>query len=114
MLGSLELHCNGKLAVMSILTTDFEHTGAGVDETEDLVSEAMRLGSVEAVVLLVEQSDCVRASLRSRRGLDIAGIARRFGGGGHAQAAGCRGNEPIAAFKKRLIEAFGETLFAVE
>lgn len=110
MLESLELHCDEKLAVMTIRAKDFAETGARADEIENLVNEAMRLSSVVAAALLVEQADCVHASLRSREAIDVAQIARRFGGGGHARAAGCRSSDNLDAFKQQLIEACAEAL----
>lgn len=112
MLGSIELHCAGRLAVMALLADDFADTGARRDETENLVSEAFRVGSVEAAVLFVQEPEGVRASLRSRGAIDVASVAQRFGGGGHPQAAGCRGNEAIEDFKRRLIAACRQALEA--
>ena len=109
-LESLELHAGGKVATMAVRRADFEQTGARSDETEDLVNEAMRIGGVEAAVLLVDSGDCVRASLRSRGGVDVAAVARRFGGGGHRRAAGLRGSEDLDTLKRRLIEALAEAL----
>ena len=109
-LGSLELHCNGQLAVMTIRAEDFAETGARPDETENMVNEALRIGTVEAVVLVTDNGDCTRASLRSRDRLDVSQIARRFGGGGHARAAGLRVVEDIDVLKGRLISACSKVL----
>ncbi|MFW6133123.1 MAG: DHH family phosphoesterase [Planctomycetota bacterium] len=104
-LEGLQFYADGRLAVMTIRSSDFEQTGARPDETENFVNEAMRLGSVDTAVTLVENSECVRVSLRSRGSVDVAQIAQRFGGGGHSRAAGLRRNEPIDALASRLIEA---------
>ncbi len=109
-LDGLELHCDGALAVMTIRKTDFEQTGAREDETENLVNEALRIGAVETAIILVENSDCVRASLRSRDAIDVAAIAKEFGGGGHQRAAGLRRDEKIDALKQRLVERCCEAL----
>ncbi|MFB3893788.1 MAG: bifunctional oligoribonuclease/PAP phosphatase NrnA [Phycisphaerae bacterium] len=106
MLASLELHRGGRLAVMAIRRADFAASGAFQDETENLVNEALRIGSVEASVLLVETDGPLRASLRSRETIDVAAVAAQFGGGGHARAAGVRVSEGLDAFKVRLIAAF--------
>jgi phosphoesterase RecJ-like protein len=52
----------------------------------------------------------VRVNLRSRDDVDVAAIARRFGGGGHARAAGLQSDEDLDRLKKRLIDACGESL----
>ena len=110
MLASLELHRGGKLAVMTIRAQDFAETKARPDETENLVNEAMRVASVELAVLLVEREDVIRASLRSRSEIDVSRIAERFGGGGHARAAGCRDRGDFERFKSRLVRACREAL----
>ncbi|MFN1222341.1 DHH family phosphoesterase, partial [Enterococcus faecium] len=42
-------------------------------------------------------------SLRSRRGYDIAAVARVFGGGGHENAAGATFEEPIQTVVEKVI-----------
>ncbi len=104
-LGSMELFNDGKLAVMSLYKSDFEDIGARLDETENLINEAMRIASVEVAVMLVENPDQIRVSLRSRKDVDVAGIAASFGGGGHARAAGLRAQEPLDTLKAKVIQA---------
>jgi len=113
-LQSLELHCSERLAAMTIRKADFEATGTRGDETENLVNEALRVASVEMAILLVENPDTVRVSLRSRDAVDVSAIARGFGGGGHRRAAGLRADEDIDQLKARLIEACTEALIAAE
>ncbi len=110
MLSSLELHCEGKLAVMTIRKADFEATGARPEETENLINEALRVSSVEVAVLLTELDGLCRVSLRSRRRLDVAGLAQRFGGGGHVRAAGARISDSLEAVKRQVLAAVTEAL----
>jgi phosphoesterase RecJ-like protein len=114
MLESLELSCQGRLAMLSIRREDFEATGAWPEETENLVNEALRLETVDTAVLLVENGEMIRVSLRSRDLVDVSQIARRFGGGGHARAAGLRSTEPLDPLKERLREACAEALACAE
>ncbi|MBS3734215.1 MAG: DHH family phosphoesterase [Phycisphaerae bacterium] len=104
-LAGLRLYAGGRLAVMVIRDADFAATGARADETENFVNEAMRLGSVDTAVTLVENGACVRVSLRSRGAIDVSEIAQRFGGGGHSRAAGLRQHDPIDQLASQLIEA---------
>jgi phosphoesterase RecJ-like protein len=91
MLEALELHVDGKLAVMTLRPADFEAAGADHTMTEDLAHEATRLGCVEVVVLFTEGPDGeIRVNFRSKRLLDVSQLATRFGGGGHPRAAGAR------------------------
>jgi len=111
-LAGLELHCDGRLAAMTIRKADFAATGARADETENLVNESLRLAGVETAILLVENSDCVRVSLRSRDEVDVAAVARSFGGGGHPRAAGLRLDRDLDTLKHQLIAACTEALSA--
>ncbi|MCJ7544425.1 MAG: DHHA1 domain-containing protein [Phycisphaerae bacterium] len=110
MLGSLEMHCGGLLAVMTIRKADFDASGTRPDETENLINEALRIGSVEAVILLTELDGLCRVSLRSRTRLDVAQIAKSLGGGGHTRAAGVRISGSLEAVKPRVLAALTEAL----
>lgn len=110
MLASLEMHCDGLLAVMTLRETDFAETRARPEETENLINEALRIGSVEAVVLLTEMEGMCRVSLRSRSRLDVAAVAQALGGGGHTRAAGVRISESIDAAKPRVLAAVTDAL----
>ena len=108
-LASLELPAAGAIATMKLRLADFAETGARQDETENIVNEPLRMGCVEVSMLLVQTPDnggrCVRVSLRSRGGVDIAAIARRFGGGGHVRAAGLRADGEVDALAAKLVKA---------
>jgi phosphoesterase RecJ-like protein len=43
--------------------------------------------------------------MRSKGSIDVAGVGRVFGGGGHRKAAGCVIEGAMDDVKKRLIEA---------
>ena len=109
-LASLRLHADGRIATMSLRGSDFAETGARLDETENFVNEALRMGCVEVALLLVENPDCTRVSLRSRGAVDVSRVARAFGGGGHARAAGLRRTEDVDTLSRRLVDACAEAL----
>ncbi len=89
MLDSLELHLNGRYATMQITQQDFARTGAAYHDTENLINESHRIGTVRASALFIELKDGrIRCSLRSRGGPDVSQIAAKFSGGGHTMAAG--------------------------
>ena len=104
-LDSMELHAHGRLAVVCLRQEDFAATGAAEDESEDFASEPLRIASVEVACTLIWQDDgVIRVSLRSRRTVDVAAIARQCNGGGHVRAAGCRSNQDIDTVKRQMIE----------
>jgi len=106
-LAGIELHCDGRFAVMQITCDMLRRTGAQRSHIENIVNECHQIGSVIAAVLLVEQDDgTTRCSLRSRADIDVNAIARQFGGGGHARAAGATLAEPLGQATEKLIAAF--------
>ena len=107
LLENMEFCFDSQLAVMVLRSGDFDETGALRSETENMVNEALRIGTVESAILLVEERDQVRVSLRSRDQVDVAALAGQFGGGGHRRAAGLRSSMPIDVLKAQLIAAWG-------
>jgi len=89
MLNTLELHFDGRFATQYILDKDFTETGSNHYDTENLIDECQRVGTVQAAALFVELPDSrIRCSLRSKGPLDVRKIAQKFDGGGHTMAAG--------------------------
>jgi phosphoesterase RecJ-like protein len=46
-----------------------------------------------------------KASMRGKGSVDLAAVARSFGGGGHKNAAGCTIEGPLKQSLRTLIEA---------
>jgi phosphoesterase RecJ-like protein len=91
-MSSFELLADGRLAVIQLTREALARCGATHQMTEDLINEPQKMGTVMACIQLVEPPDDgpIRVSLRSKREIDVAQIAKQFGGGGHARAAGVR------------------------
>jgi len=114
-LASLEVVAGGRAAVMTLRAADFSESGARPEETERFVDIPQVVGDIEVVVLVVEAKGgrLTRLSFRSKPGpdaIDVNRLASRFGGGGHARAAGAKVEGPIADVAPRLREALEETL----
>jgi len=109
-LGSLELHAEGRVAAMAVRLEDFAATGARGEETENLINEALRIATVEVALLFTQNAEGTRVSLRSRQVVDVANVAEGFGGGGHPRAAGLRLDEGVDAAKDRIIRACCQAL----
>ena len=107
LLQNMEFYFDSQLAIMVLRSADFDETGGLRSETENMVNEALRIGSVESAILLVEDVHQVRVSLRSRDQVDVAELAGQFGGGGHRRAAGLRCATEIDELKTQLITAWG-------
>jgi phosphoesterase RecJ-like protein len=91
---------------------DFKNTGAKFEDTENLIDQCRRIGSVVVAALFVELKDGrIRCSLRSREGIDVCKIARQFDGGGHTSAAGAFLPGPLDNAKKLILDAVKSKLF---
>jgi len=111
MLERLELHLDGRYAVQHLLQEDFVRTGTTHQDTENLINECHRIGSVLVSTLLVELDDGrVRCSLRSRGAVDVSEIATKYGGGGHKMAAGTFLPGPIEHAKQLILDEVVERL----
>jgi len=71
---------------------DFTRSGADSDETEGLIDHIRDIEPVVVACVFEEiEPELTRISLRSKnRHLNMSDIAKQFGGGGHAAAAGAR------------------------
>jgi phosphoesterase RecJ-like protein len=106
LLAKMRIECDARLATASLDVEDFLETEAGEEHTEGLVNELLAIRTVRiAAVIREPKPGKVRASLRSRGEVDVAEVARRFGGGGHRNAAGCTFDEPLEMAERRLVEA---------
>lgn len=81
---------DGRVIYVVVTPRMLEETGAKEEDLEGLSSYLATVrGDVKVAAVLKEREDgATRVSFRSQPGTDVATIARRFGGGGHPQAAG--------------------------
>ncbi len=75
------------IAGIVLTQKDFEETGATDFDTEGFAGLARSVEGVEAAFYL-QETDKLKVSLRSKQYVNVAEVALRFGGGGHARAAG--------------------------
>lgn len=111
-LSGMELCCEERLAMLAVERGVIDRLGARMSDTEDMINEPLRIGSVVASVLLIEQDDgVVRASFRSKApadgeipDIDVAAIAQSLGGGGHRRAAGARVAGTLGEVRTRIVD----------
>lgn len=134
-LDSLELVASGRAAIMSLRASDFAETGAVLEETERFVDIPQSVADVQVVALVTEPPGCdaywresdqpdpqerrsanrcaTRISFRSKPGEDavnVANLAKLFGGGGHARAAGAKADIPLDQLLPKLRQTLEEAL----
>ncbi|OUM98752.1 MAG: exopolyphosphatase [Paenibacillaceae bacterium ZCTH02-B3] len=100
----LSLTPDRKIAWLWVTEQDLRETGAGNEHLEGLVTYPRNLEGVEVGILFKQMGEgAVKVSLRSAGTVDVARVARAFGGGGHVRAAGCRLEAPLSEAIDRLV-----------
>lgn len=88
-LGNLELHEDGRIAVIRIDRDMLARTGTDQGGTDGLIEFARRIRGVQVAISVREdQPGEMKFSLRSTGDVDIQQVAAALGGGGHKNAAG--------------------------
>ena len=89
MLRTLEVHAEGRVATAWLTQEMIDRAGAGPGDSEGLIDYPRSIAGVETVAMFRQlENGNFKVSLRSRGEVDVERIARRFGGGGHKNAAG--------------------------
>lgn len=111
-LASLSMELGGRVCIGTLKAGVFAETGTTAEDTEGLVDFARCVDGVDVGVLIEEKPDGgFKASLRAKDRLcrlDL--VAGKFGGGGHACAAGLNQKTGSAGFRRHLLEALSERL----
>ncbi|HMY58112.1 MAG TPA: DHHA1 domain-containing protein [Pseudomonadota bacterium] len=117
-LPTLERHCGGKLALLSLTDQMLRDAQATMDDVLKLVNYARALRGVWVGGQITVSDDRMYVSLRGKGEVHVGQLAARFGGGGHHNAAGCTiaFDDPkdvptsLAKAKARLIAACEEVM----
>ena len=96
---------HGEAIIATVDNDDYERTGGSELDSKEAIDNLRTVAGVDVVAHLREVSGGTKGSLRSER-MDVAEIARSFGGGGHRLAAGytVHGKRPEEA-KEELLKA---------
>jgi len=112
LLSGVRLSEDGRVAWLAV------PPGSASDEfmvAEDLVTYPRSIEGVDVAVLLRQEGDgSIKASLRGKGKVPVNRIARRFGGGGHDNAAGCTLPGPLEAATETLLSAVRQALDGTE
>jgi phosphoesterase RecJ-like protein len=110
-LSRLEVADEGRVALTYVQRDDYQTTGANPPDTEDLVNFTRAIVGVEVGIFFMEQPrGGVKVSLRSRSRVDVAAVAKSFGGGGHRQASGAIVEGSLAEVRTRVLAAVHRAL----
>jgi phosphoesterase RecJ-like protein len=94
----------GEVLISTVDNADYARTGATELDSKEAIDQLRSVEGVDVVAHLREVPEGTKGSLRSET-VDVAEIARLFGGGGHRLAAGYtrRGVRPLEA-KEELLD----------
>lgn len=88
-LETMELFSEGRGAVACLTDEALKELSASPDDGEGAVEMLRDIKGVELAAFLKEKEEGVRVSMRAKSRGGVSEIASKFGGGGHAKAAGC-------------------------
>lgn len=110
-LQDLRFFLDGKVALLSLTQSLLDQCGASADDTDGLVDIARSVEGVEIAVFIRQFQDKWKASLRSKSGnVSVNDVAAKFGGGGHAAAAGCTLMGSLKEVEEKILTAIKEVL----
>ncbi len=85
------LVAEGRIAYSSLTHREITEAGCTADDIDDQVSIPRALKGIRLAFLFSEgEPGVIRVNLRGEGRVSVLEVARRFGGGGHAQSAGIR------------------------
>lgn len=108
-LSHMESCLDGKVNII-FLPREIMTSSAAVDLDELAnYSSSVRGGEVGIFIREMPEGD-IKISFRSKGKVDVNRIARKFGGGGHIHAAGCRVAESHPVIKRKILDEVSEQL----
>lgn len=110
-LSTLTFLKDDRVTCMTLTANDFIECGALPEHADTIVNFGLDIPGVQAAVLLREAPTGIKVSLRAFPPAKVSDVAQRFGGGGHALAAGCSLNQmTLSEAKDALCAAMVEAL----
>lgn len=108
---SMRFYEHERVAVITVTQEMFQLTGSNAQETEGLAPLTRQIEGVEIGITIQERPDgTCKASIRTFESVNAAELAACFGGGGHAQAAGCRFDCDVKEARRLLVDKCREML----
>lgn len=105
-LGRLESELDGRLTWSALYGSDYDASGASVEDTEGLSDLLSQSASAELMLLFRDMGERTKISVRTRAGgPDATVLTGLFGGGGHARASGATLPRPIGEAIPLVLEA---------
>lgn len=104
-INSIELHEDGKIAIITVTKKMIADSAAIEEDTEGVINYARNIKGVEIAALFKEKAESeTKVSLRSKSYANVAEVASKHNGGGHKNAAGCTINANPEDAKKLIFD----------
>lgn len=111
---TMEYFHGDRVAVVAITQQMIRETGATEDDLDGISSIPRQIEGVLVGVTVREKTDGgYKISLRAQQPVNASEICAKFGGGGHAGAAGCTFNTSLEEAKMQMVRAVDEYLNAI-
>jgi phosphoesterase RecJ-like protein len=108
-LETLSLDMDRKVGSLTVTNEMLQETGASMDYTDGFVDIPRAVQGIEIAALYTQMNgNGFKISLRSKGKVNVEKIAKKFGGGGHINAAACRIEGDIDSIKSKIMEAIKE------
>jgi bifunctional oligoribonuclease and PAP phosphatase NrnA len=104
-LSAMRIDRTGRIAIVYVDHAMARAAGGSYEDTEGLVNLPLTVKEIEAVAFFKQEKEReYRVSLRSKGTIDVAAVAKDFGGGGHKNAAGCTVRGAIDDLQQAIVE----------
>jgi len=108
---NVQIHSAGRIAEVLVRRDMYARHLAKPEDTEGLVERAREIGGVLVAILIREEGELWKVSLRGKdERLDLSTLAGQFGGGGHKLAAAFRWRKSLDELRPALLAAVNEQL----
>lgn len=107
---NIKLELDKKLCIMELTEDLLKEFNLQESDTSDIVNIGTKIDTVEVTVLIKENHDLTKVSLRSKHKVDVRKIAEVFSGGGHIKAAGFSTVKSLDEIKNILINEIEKEL----
>jgi len=108
-LETLTLDMGTRTASLTVTRKHLQDAGASIEHTDGFIDIPRTVKGIDIAMLYTQMGEKqFKLSLRSKGKVNVEKIARKFGGGGHVNAAACRIDGNINEIKQRVLEAVKE------
>mgnify|MGYP001267577347 CR=1 FL=1 len=111
MLGKMEFYDRGRVVILTVPLSLMERVQASESDAEDLSALGGQIEGTDCAVTMRElRPDVWKLSVRTGERVNATKVCALLGGGGHAAAAGCTVEAPLAEAKRRILGAVAQNV----